>query len=451
MGAYSAVATTTAHTPAEAGGATSQAAVGPPSGPQAAAATSAGGRLTTPARLWVALIAAVVAFLAVGGACATTLAARQASETRAADSSEKLVQNVNELYHALAEADATAATALLVGPVSPPELTSQYAGDINQAVAALSTASRELAGDDKASRQLADVSSQLPLYTAYIATAQANNRFRYPLAGAYLSEASRLMGDLLQKVQTVANEESDAQRSAQADVSGFPTAIIVVGVLAALVLVPVGRELSRSTRRRLNAGILAGVLIALVVAVWSLAATSSASSSANRAQADFDRVTAMLSDRDSVARTVSFQSLTLVERGQDGGDDLRGQRSAFQEIKVSQLDAQAKAAYGQLKADLDQVQQAVRNGDYHGAVKLVVGDGTQNSAKTANARTVNADASALDDELVQTFKADQSKYTADANAAGSALSGGLWGGLIGGVLAALAAAYGINRRLAEYR
>ncbi|HEU5356225.1 MAG TPA: hypothetical protein VFU65_17260 [Actinocrinis sp.] len=430
------MATTTTHAPAGTGGTGT-----------AFAPDRVRRRLTTPAQLWAALIAALVAFLAIGGTCAATLATRQASETHAAGSSEKLVQNVNELYHALAEADAAAATALLVGPVPPTRLIDLYNTDVNQAVAALSTASRELAGDSAASTQLGYVSAQLPFYTAYIATAQANNRQGHPVAGAYLHEASKLMHDqILVEVRAVADEESAAQRSGQQEVSGFPIWILVVGVLAAAVLFLSGRELSRITRRRFNAGILWGVLIAFGVVIWSLVATSSAGNAANRAQAHFDKVATTLWDRDSLALADSYQSLTLVDRGEDNGTDAQKQTAALGNVDSAALSPNAAALYAKLKQQLINVRNAVDAGNYSGAVDLIVGHGAQPSPNT-----LSADAAALEVELVKTFNADQASYTADTDAAQSALSGGLWGGLIGGVLAALVAAYGINRRLAEYR
>ena len=450
MGAVSAVLKTTTHAPAGTGWSGLLPAAAPQTGSDpdlpGPAATNRS-RLTTPARLWVALIATLVAFLAIGGTCAATLATRQASETHAAGSSEKLVQNVNELYHALAEADATAATGLLVGPVQPTRLTDVYNSDINQAVSALSTASRELAGDSAASTQLSNVAGQLPLYTAYIATAQANNRLSYPVAGAYLHEASKLMHDqILKEVQSVADEESAAQRSEQAEVSGSPIWIIVVGVLAAAILVLAGRELSRITRRRFNAGVLWGALIALAVVIWSLVAVSSAANAAHRAQADFDNVATTLWDRDSLALADSYQSLTLVDRGEDNGDDAKAQSAALNNVNSAQLTGEPASLYAAFQKQLTSVQDAVNGGDYFKAVDLIVGHGAK-----ASPNTLSADAAALDDALVKDFKKDQASYASDTNGASSALSGGLWGGLIGGVLAALAAAYGINRRLAEYR
>jgi flagellar basal body-associated protein FliL len=447
MGAYTAVATTTAQASTGIGGTGSAPDPAPQPDPDSPGSFKVRRRLTTPARLWVALIAAVVAFLAIGSTCAATLASGQSAETSAAGTSERLVQNVNELYHALAEADASAATALLVGPVPPTRLTDLYNSDINQAVSALSTASRELAGDSAASTQLSNVAGQLPLYTAYIATAQANNRLGYPVAGAYLHEASNLMhGQILKEVQSVADEESAAERSAQGQVSSFPVWIVVVTVLAAVALVLSGRELSRSTRRRLNPGVVVGVFIALAVVIWSLVATTSAGNAANRAQADFDKVATTLWDRDSLALADSYQSLTLVDRGEDNGADLQNQATALSGVDSAALSGDAATLFHKLQQQLITVRHAVDAGDYYKAVDLIVGHGAQ-----ASPDTVSADATALDEALVKTFDTNQAAYTADAGAAGSALSGGLWGGLIGGALAALAAVYGINRRLAEYR
>lgn len=449
MGARSAVTTTSTYVPRGVGGAAPGTGGGAQPGPEppGPAPAAVRRRLTTPARLWLALIAAVTAFLAVGGTCAATLATRQAAETHASGSSEQLVQSVNRLYHALAEADATAATALLIGPVPPAQLTRAYTGDVNDALSALSVASRELAGDDAASAKLAQVTEQLPLYTGYIATAQAENRLGYPVGGAYLHEASRLMHDeILPEVQSVAGEEAAAESSGQADVGGFPVWIVVVGLLALVILARVNRELRRSTRRRMNAGLAAGLLLALGVVLWSLVAATSAAGAADRAQTGFDNVAATLQDRDSLALADSYQSLTLVDRGEDGGTDFKEQQAALDAIDASKLDAKAGLAYKALNDDMNRVAQAVQGGFYTTAVDLVVGQGAQ-----AGQGTVNGDSAALNGELVNLFNADQAAYSTDAAAAGSALSGGLWGGLIGGLLAALVAAYGINRRLAEYR
>jgi len=404
--------------------------------------------MSTPSRLWLALLAAVVALLAVGATCATTLAGRQVSETRAVNSDEHLLVNVDELYHTLADADATAATALLVNPVPPARLTNQYNSDVAQAEYALAQASRDLAGDDTASANLGQVAAQLPVYTGLVATAQADNRLGYPVGAAYLREASTLLRrQILPEISAVADQESAAHQSAQAGASGFPLAVVLVALLAVSVIVIAGRTVSRATRRRINPGLAAGSLIALAVVLWSLVATNSASASSNRAQTGFSQLSRALQARDNLALAESFQSLALIDRGEDNGSDTKQENDALNAVQDdSALDGQATKLLGAVKAQAAAVQQAVSAGNYYQAIELAVGHGDQQSATTMSAK-----AAALDKALVDAFDREQSTYAADSGAAGSALGGGLWLGVIGGLAAAAAAAYGINRRLAEYR
>lgn len=414
--------------------------------PDAAARTSGG--MPTPSRLWLALLAAAVALLALGAACATTSASRQASETRAVNSDEHLMVNVDELYHTLADADATAATALLVGPVPPARLTDQYQSDVAQSENALAQASRDLAGDDTASAQLEKVAGQLPVYTGLVGTAQAENRLGYPVGAAYLREASTLLRQqILPEVKAVADQESAAQTSAQAGARGFPVWLVVVALLALAVLVRAALVVSRATRRRLNSGLLAGALIALAIVLWSLTATLGANTSSSHAQTDFTAVSAALQARDNLALAESFQSLSLIDRGEDNGTDGKNENAALDAIRHgSVLDDQTTKLFGALTEQTTNIQVDVSAGNYYQAIDAAVGHTAQQSANTMSAK-----AAALDSALVDVFNRDQNAYAADSGAAGSSLSGGLWLGVIGGAAAAAAAGYGINRRLAEYR
>lgn len=390
----------------------------------------------------------MIALLAVGAACATTLATRQASETSAVNSDEHLMVNVDELYHTLADADATAAAALLVNQVPPARLIDQYQSDVAQAENALAQASRDLAGDDTASSQLEKVAGQLPIYTGFVATAQADNRLGYPVGAAYLREASTLLRQqILPEVKAVADQESAAQTSAQSGVGGFPVWLLVVALLALAVLARAAQVVSRSTRRRINPGLAVGFLIALALTLWSLTATFSAKSASDRAQRDFTAVSATLQARDNLALAESFQSLSLIDRGEDNGADTKNENTTLDAIRRSPaLDARTTKLFGALTSQTTNIQADVTAGDYYKAIDAAVGHSDQQGANTMSAK-----AATLDSALVDGFNRDQNAYAADSGSAGSSLSGGLWLGLIGGAVAAAAAAYGINRRLAEYR
>jgi hypothetical protein len=400
----------------------------------------------TPTRLWASLAVAVIALVSVGAGSAAALSARQATETHDAIFAEHLLVNVDELYHSLADADATAATALMIGPVAPARLTGQYDADIAQAENALAAASHDLAGDEAASTLLAKVAGQLPTYTALIATADADNRLGFPLGAAYLREGSGLLRhSILTEVGSVADRERASQNVAQDGVTGFPLEPVLVGLLAAALLVLVWRELSRTTRRSFNPGLAAGSLIGLGLVAWTLTAFLVAAGDSRTAKADFSGVDVVLQARNNLALTQSEQSLELIDRGSDNGQDARDlDITLLKAVDSGGLDAESERLGEGFSNSVGLVSQDVARGDYHGGVLHAAGNGAGPTTTIAQART-------LDDALVRLYNARQDQYTRDSGSAGSDLSGGLWGGVLGGLAAASAAAYGINRRLAEYR
>jgi hypothetical protein len=406
------------------------------------------GRGSSPSRLWAALAGAVLALTGLGVTAAVTTAARESTETRAVNSAEHLVVDVDELYQSLADADATAATALLSGQVAPARLTDQYASDVQQAESALAEASRDLAGDETASTLLGQVPGQLATYTGLVATAQANNRLGYPVAAAYLREASGyLRGTVLPEVQAVADRAAPPPHAAQGAVEQFPYWLYIVAVAAAVLLVRAHRTLGRITRRRINPGLALGALLGAALLVWSAYSTAHARTLAAHAESKFAQVGTTLDARAQVALAQSFQSLSLIDRGEDGGTDQAGQDKAVKQLTADAAGLPGTAA--PLKAVTDQMARLttdVVNGQYTDAVTLAVGQGDKAAQDTVIAR-----AAALDQVLKDDFQTYQNAYGQDGGQAASLLDGGLWIGLIGGVLAAAAAAYGVNRRLAEYR
>src|SRR5499427_9280968 len=152
---------------------------------------------TTPARLRLLLAGLVVLCLVWGGLAAWVVSQRASGASNVVGTSEPLSLDGQQIYRALSDADATAASAFLSGGLEPIAARQRYQADIAQAASHLESATAA-AGHSAAARDLAKLSADLPVYTGLVETARANNRLGLPLGAAYLREASALMrGTLL--------------------------------------------------------------------------------------------------------------------------------------------------------------------------------------------------------------------------------------------------------------
>lgn len=405
-------------------------------------------RWTTPTRLWACLLASVLAVLAVATSAAITVAGRQSTAQSDTSTTEPLVEYVQQLYRSLADANAAAATAILVGPTPPARFAERYNSDIQSAEQDLTLALRIVAGDQDASSDLGVVADDLPVYTGLISTADSNNRLGYPVGAAYLREASTLMTNtMLAKVNSVATRETDAQNATAGRITGPPLWFALVAVAALLVLAVVWRRMAEITRRRVNTGLLGAAAAVAVLALWSVSASVSAAHSASAGQTRFSQVSTLLEARGHLANAESYEALSLVERGEDNGAFAADTLTQIAQVQqAAQAQDKSAADFKTLDGIVQSVQQLTNQGQYSQAVGDVVGYGTTASVDTA----VHA-ADALDADLAAEMAADQAAYTTDGRAAITDLGDGLVLAIVIGLLGAAAAAYGVNRRLGEYR
>jgi hypothetical protein len=411
---------------------------------------ASGHRWNSPVRLWACLLAAVLAVLAVAASAAVTVDGRQNTARSDTSTTEPLVQYVQELYQSLADANAAAATAILVGPTPPARFSQRYNTDIQSAEQNLTLASRIVAGDQAASSDLAVVAADIPVYTGLISTANANNRLGYPVGAAYLREASNLMTNtMLTNVSAVADRETVAQNAAAGRITGPPIWFTVVAILAVLVITVVWRRLAELTRRRVNAGLLGGAVAVAVLALWALSASISAAHAISAAQTQFGQVSTLLEARGQLANAESDEALSLVERGEDDGQyatDTQQQLAKLQGDASVQLQSTTAADFKTLQTIVGTVRQLTDQGQYSQAVGDVVGYGT-----TASHDTAVYVATELDDAFAADVNADQAAYATGGSAAISDLGDALAITIVIGLLGAAAAAYGVNQRLGEYR
>ncbi|MEV6303522.1 hypothetical protein AB0M02_29220 [Actinoplanes sp. NPDC051861] len=278
-------------------------------------APKAAGRLTTP-QLYRLVAAALIALgLAAGAAQLAAVRERQALMHDVTAVSGPLSGRAQELYRALSDADATAATAFLSPGVEPAELRKRYLDDIARATAALTVALRE--ADDEDAVRLRTLADRLPVYTGLVETARSYNRLGLPLGGAYLMEASTLMRQtLLPEAQGLLAAAQRRVIDAQRDATGTPITVYLSGLAGLAALVAAQVLLARRTNRLFNRGLIAAFLVAVVALGWTTVALNAAGKQARAGQTEgSSQVLHLAAARRSALQARADEGLTLIARG----------------------------------------------------------------------------------------------------------------------------------------
>ena len=408
-----------------------------------------GSRLDTPTRLWLLLAAAVAAVLTVGLVAGFGLAGRESAAAHTAGDTEVLYSEVQNLSYSLADANATAATALLIGPETPTQFSTRYDADIAQAEDLLAAASQRVTGDAYASAQLRSVAEQLPQYTGMIGQAMAENRLGYPVAGAFLRQASELLtGSMLAETWRVVDEQQSATSGGLGAATSFPWwefAVAAVGVVALWI---VARRVAEVSRRRLNLGLLGALLSVVILLVWSLYAFGAVGLQGGDARTDYIGLAQAQTEISELSLTETFVALQQIDRGEDQGADAKAATAALGAAIPADGGTATRTAYDAVLACTQNVVKLADSGQYQQAITATVGSG----AKVGQGGCEPAD-SVLRGDLQQIAAAAQARFGHDMSGVGSqyADSAAFPLALVIGVLGAVAAAYGVNRRLAEFR
>ena len=427
---------------------------------------------TTPARLRLLLALLILLSLAWGVLAALTADQHASAAADVVAVSEPLSLDAEQIYTSLSDADATAANAFLAGGLEPAKARQRYQADITQAAIRIEAASA-LVGSSAARTQLpghltkqasaagtavgddlAILSGQLPAYTDEVGTARADNRLGLPLGAAYLREASGLLrGTLLPAASDIYTRESTLLTSASAQATGLP--LIVVAAIAGLglgyVLFRSSRWLSRHTHRVVNYGLLLAALAGLVSLVWLVAAFVFGRGDLLHAQQQ-GSAPAQAFARAEVAALQAHadESLTLIDNGGDDSyqkDYLAQQKllgpgpgtllAAVQAAGGSGSDvaAQARAWY--------QAHAALRAKDDGGSHGAAVQSALNGDAATSFARLSTTLSQGIDDH--------QAVFAASARSGRDAFTGLAVGMIVASLVMVGGCAWGLSRRLAEYR
>lgn len=436
------------------------------------AGTVTGGRLrrrrldlsATPRRLWLLLIALVVLSLAWGALSAFTAQRYASAASGVVTTREQLSLDAQQIYSHLSDANDAAATAFLTPGPEPAATRTRYLNDIAAASGGIEQVTAQGGGGTgSVAQDLAALATGLPTYTQEMGDAEANNRLALPLGAAYLREASGLMrGTLLPRAQDLYAAENASLSTASAQATGLPLAVVtlVAGLVVGYLLFRASRWLRGRTNRVLNVGLVAAAVFLAVSVIWLAAAYFGARSDLLAAQARGSATVEAVAKATIAAQEAhADESLTLIDNTGDDSyqaDYLKQEKAlgpgagtllaaAVSSAKGTPADPAVTAAVGDAQAwfaDHAKLRSLDDNGQHQAAVASALGTG---SADAGAAFT------RLSDDLAAAIRSDQAVFSSTAPAASSAYNGLEDVTIAASLLMAAACAWGLNRRIAEYR
>ena len=297
------------------------------------------------------------------------------------------------------------------------------------------------------------MSRKLPAYADEVGTARADNRLGLPLGAAYLREASTLLrGTLLPAASDIYTRESALLTSSSAQATGLP--LVVVAVLAGLVigyvLVRSSRWLARHTHRMVNYGLLLTALAGLVSLVWLAGAFVLGRGDMLHAQQQ-GSVPAQAFARAEVAvlQAHADESLTLIDNS--GDDDYQKDFVAEQKL-LGPGQGTLLAAVEASTGNSDVATQAKAWYQAHAALRAQDNGGAHSDAVKA---ALNGDAfttfERLSTTLTQGISDRQAVFASSARSGRDAFTGLAIGMAVAALVMVAGCAWGLSRRLAEYR
>jgi hypothetical protein len=419
-----------------------------------------------PARLRTLMIGLLIASLAWGAVTAWTVVQHASAAHDVVTTSEPLSLSAQQMYRSLSDADVTATTAFLANVNEPLLERQRYAADIAQAAADLSSLRNAAAGsaDPQLLRSLAAVSAGLPVYTGYVAQAQLERSLGWLLTGgSFIQVASEEMHlTLLPAARTIYLQQNAALAASSAQATGLPWVVVAVlfAIVLGAVLYRVQRWLTRRTHRVVNYGLLAATLALVGCTLWLVIAFVVARSDLQRGvghgsapaetlaqaaiytqQARGDEVLNLISRSGDTTFVQDFQALrsklgpgpgTLLTDAEQASASGAGARW----VAAAARDEQAWYAVNNQVYTLD------KKSEYYAETQLVVRTKPGSSG---------AGFSRVETDLSRAIAADQVVFHSSATAGGNAFTGLDVAVIVAAVVMAAGCAWGLARRLAEYR
>lgn len=335
---------------------------------------------STPGRLAAVGLILIILALAAGALAGYGTDARQTRINTLRQHAEPLANAAQGLYSSLSVADASAGTAFLSGGLQPVELLDRYNAALGTASAALSTAAIGVdPGDAEAKRLLAQIGSQLPIYTGLIATANANNRAGNPVGVSYLNEASNLMqGTILPQAQQLYFDQAATVSRLDTRNSMLDWAPLGMTAIALVMLVYFQVRIARQSRRVFNFGLLPATLAMGLLLGWLLTAGLISSSYSQRALTESSQPLSELTSARILAQQArTDETMNLLQRASSTttttafDNRLDEIATLIEEGSRSQADGSLAEIDGWRRAHR-KMQDRLDIGDYHGAVAATI-------------------------------------------------------------------------------
>jgi len=412
------------------------------------------------------MIGLLIASLAWGAVAAWTVIQHSSAAHDVVSTSEPLSLSAQRMYLSLSDADVTATTAFLGSPNEPLAVRQRYAADIAGAAADLSSLRNAAArsANQQLTSSLAAVSAGLPVYTGYVAQAQTERSLGYLLTGgSFMQVASEEMHlTLLPAARTIYAQENASLAAASARASGLPwiAVVVLLAIVLGFVLFRVQRRLTRRTHRVVNYGLLVASLVLVASVLWlvvafvvaradlqrgvghgSAPAETLAQAAIDTQQARGDEVLNLISRTGATAFQQDSQSLRT-KLGPGPGTLLTTAIAASPSGAGAHWAAAAARDEQAWYAVDDQVYRLDKASSYLAETQLVVRT-TQNSSGAGFSRVEN--------DLSRAIAADQVIFRSSATAGSNAFSGLDVGIIVAAVIMAAGCAWGLARRIAEYR
>lgn len=413
----------------------------------------------TPGQLRGVLAVLAALILGAGITGMTAILTKSAVIEETTSQSGRLSVAALQLYQALSQADATAASSYLTGGTPSDEMNDAYREAMRDATVALATAAGEV--KTRADTTLvAELNARLPVYTGLVETARTFNRLGEPVGATYQEQASTLMREQMLPSAHDLQENALGQLSeSRAGAEAIPWAAAALTIAALATIVWAQLWLSRKTNRVFNLGLVGATVLLVVFAGWLAMASFASASHTTRSHEEGAVPLELLAQAEIAAQQArAEESLLLIARGEDPEaserydahiealngdgqllDQLHGAFADDLEIAAS-IDT-AREAADTWSAGHAEVVKLARDGSYTAAVDMAIGEEESSLSTSFNA---------LNEALTEATRTSADRFAEATNDAQRSLTGAAAGLAALALGALISAAVGIQMRVAEY-